>query len=117
MGAGNLDVHIDPADMEGELEVLTNAFNEMTTKIRGAQEDLEQTVADRTEELRDSEERYRTQFEDSRNAIFISSGDGSVIDVNQAASSSSRSPGRRRSAPTSAAGSRTRKTETASAPR
>ena len=85
VGAGNLDVHIDPADMEGELEVLTNAFNEMTTKIRGAQEDLEQTVADRTEELRDSEERYRTLFEDSRNAIFISSGDGSVIDVNQAA--------------------------------
>ena len=85
VGAGNLDVRIDPADMEGELEVLTNAFNEMTKRIRGAHEELEQTVADRTAELRESEERYRTLFEDSRNAIFISSRDGTVVDANQAA--------------------------------
>ena len=85
VGAGNLDVHIDPADMEGELEVLTNAFNEMTTRIRGARDNLEQTVSDRTTELRESEQRYRTIFEDSRNAIFMSSGDGKVVDVNQAA--------------------------------
>ena len=85
VGAGNLDVRIDPADMEGELEVLTNAFNEMTEKVRGAYEGLEQTVSERTEELRESEDRYRTLFEDSRNAIFISSGDGTVVDANQAA--------------------------------
>ena len=85
VGAGNLDVRIDPEDMEGELEVLTNAFNEMTEKVRGAYEGLEQTVADRTGELRESEERYRTLFEDSRNAIFISSGDGKVVDANRAA--------------------------------
>ena len=60
VGAGNLDVRIDPADMEGELEVLTNAFNEMTKRIRGAHEELEQRVADRTAELSESEERLRT---------------------------------------------------------
>ena len=40
----------------------------------------------RTEEaLRESEERYRTLFADSRDAIFISSAEGKVIDANQAA--------------------------------
>ena len=85
VGAGNLDVRIDPADMEGELEVLTNAFNEMTMRIRGAHEELEQTVADRTTELRESEERLRTVvtsapvilFAIDRNGVFtLSEGQG-----------------------------------------
>ena len=37
------------------------------------------------EVLRESEERYRTLFEDTRDAIFISSADGKVIDCNRAA--------------------------------
>ena len=45
VGAGNLDVQIDPADMEGEPEVLTNAFNRMTRQ-----------VSDRTRELKKLEE-------------------------------------------------------------
>ena len=85
VGAGNLDVQIDPADMEGELEVLTNAFNEMTRRIRGAHEELEQSVADRTAELRESEERLRTVvtsapvilFAIDRNGVFtLSEGQG-----------------------------------------
>ena len=85
VGAGNLDVQIDPADMEGELEVLTNAFNEMTRRIRGAHEELELTVADRTAELRQSEERLRTVvtaapvvlFAIDRNGVFtLSEGQG-----------------------------------------
>ncbi len=60
VGAGNLDVRIDGAEMEGELEVLTNAFNEMTRRVQGAYEDLEHMVAERTRELRESEERLRT---------------------------------------------------------
>ena len=85
VGAGNLDVRIDPAYMEGELEVLTNASNEMTTRIRGAHEELEQTVADRTTELRESEERLRTVvtsapvilFAIDRNGVFtLSEGQG-----------------------------------------
>ena len=45
---------------------------------------LEQRVAARTEELRESEERYRALFEESQDAIFISS-QGIVVAANQAA--------------------------------
>ena len=85
VGAGDLDVRIDPADMEGELEVLTNAFNEMTTQVRGAYENLEQVVTERTEDLRESEERLRTVvtsapvvlFAVDRNGVFtFSEGQG-----------------------------------------
>ena len=40
VGAGNLDVHIDPADMKGELGVLTNAFNQMTSQVAGRTREL-----------------------------------------------------------------------------
>ena len=40
VGAGNLDVQIDPTDMEGELEVLTNAFNQMTRQVAGRTREL-----------------------------------------------------------------------------
>ncbi len=40
VGAGNLDIHIDPTDMEGELEVLTNAFNQMITQVSGRTREL-----------------------------------------------------------------------------
>ncbi len=40
VGAGNLDVQIDSADMEGELEVLTNAFNQMTRQVSGRTREL-----------------------------------------------------------------------------
>ena len=76
VGAGNLDVYIDPADMEGEMEVLTNAFNEMTEKVRGAYEGLEQTVADRTGELRESEERLRTVVTSAPVVLFAIDRDG-----------------------------------------
>ena len=76
VGAGNLDVRIDPEDMEGELEVLTNAFNDMTEQVRGAYEGLEQTVADRTEELRESEERLRTVVTSAPVVLFAIDRDG-----------------------------------------
>jgi PAS domain S-box-containing protein len=45
----------------------------------------EQEVKVRTEALRESEKRYRALFEESRDAIFISSPEGKIVDVNQAA--------------------------------
>jgi serine phosphatase RsbU (regulator of sigma subunit)/HAMP domain-containing protein len=40
VGAGNLDVQIDSAGMEGELAVLTNAFNQMTRQVSGRTREL-----------------------------------------------------------------------------
>jgi len=51
IGAGNLNVQIDPYNMEGELEVLTGAFNNMTKRLREAYEDLERRVTERTRDL------------------------------------------------------------------
>ena len=76
VGAGNLDVHIDPEDMEGELEVLTRAFNEMTRRLRVAHDELEQIVADRTAELRESEERLRTVVTSAPVILFAIDRDG-----------------------------------------
>lgn len=45
---------------------------------------LEKQVTERTEELRESEERYRTFFEQSKDVIFVTSSDGKILDVNQA---------------------------------
>ena len=42
VGAGNLDVQIDPAGMKGELEVLTKAFNQMTRQVSGRTRELEE---------------------------------------------------------------------------
>ena len=65
--------------------MLTNAFNEMTTQVRGAYENLEQVVTERTEDLRESEERLRTVvtsapvvlFAVDRNGVFtFSEGQG-----------------------------------------
>ena len=40
VGAGNLDVQIDPSGMKGELEVLTKAFNQMTRQVAGRTREL-----------------------------------------------------------------------------
>ena len=42
VGAGNLDVQIDPAGMKGELEVLTKAFNQMTRQVSGRTRELKE---------------------------------------------------------------------------
>ena len=85
IGAGELDVRVDPSDMEGELEVLAGVFNRMADQVRENVEGLEQRVAERTGELRESEARYRTLFEESIEAIFMTAADGKVVDINQAA--------------------------------
>ena len=56
----------------------------MAGELKESYEDLEQKVAERTEELAQSEERYRTLFQESRDAIFVSLK-GKVVATNQAA--------------------------------
>ena len=68
-----------------EIEELATEFNLMAEQLKGSYEQLEQRVVERTEELTASELRYRVLFEESRDAIFVSSPDGQIVAANQAA--------------------------------
>ena len=68
-----------------EIEELAAEFNLMAEQLRGSYEQLEQRVVERTAELTASELRYRDLFEESRDAIFITTPEGRFIDVNRAA--------------------------------
>jgi len=68
-----------------EIEELAIEFNLMAEQLKGSYEQLEQRVVERTEELTASELRFRNLFEESRDAIFITTPEGRFIDVNQAA--------------------------------
>ena len=67
-----------------EVQALAQQFNTMAGSLKESYADLEQKVAERTEDVRESEERYRALFEESRDAIFISSR-GKVVAANEAA--------------------------------
>jgi len=69
---GNLDTYIQPASKD-ELGLLTESFNRMTQDLKQSREALKET-----------EERYRRIFENSKDMVFITSVDGRFIDVNQA---------------------------------
>ena len=68
-----------------EIEELANEFNLMSLQLKDSYEQLEQRVVERTEALAASEKRYRGLFDDSRDAIFVSSAEGTITDCNQAA--------------------------------
>lgn len=74
-----------------EVGQLAGTFNEMVDKVaqayaavEGANRTLESRVADRTRELRDSEERYRLLFERNLAAVYMATDDGHLIDCNEA---------------------------------
>ncbi len=58
------------ADTGDEVQALAEQFNTMATSLKQSYEGLELRVAERTEELRASEESYRRIFEHSNDAIF-----------------------------------------------
>jgi PAS domain S-box-containing protein len=69
---GNLNTYVQPTSKD-ELGLLTEAFNRMIQDLKQSQE-----------ALRETEERYRRIFENSKDMLFITSVDGKFIDVNQA---------------------------------
>jgi len=73
VGAGKVveNVHVETTD---EIGKLANAFNNMAQSIKW-----------RERALRESETKYRTLFEESRDVIFIIDTQGKFIDANQAA--------------------------------
>jgi two-component system sensor histidine kinase UhpB len=59
---------------------------ERTVELAQANRALQMEIAERKraeEALRDSEERYRTIFEESRDAIYITSRDGKIVEMNR----------------------------------
>jgi PAS domain S-box-containing protein len=67
---------------------LEELVEERSAELRQANSVLHQEIAERRraeETLRKSEERYRTLFEESRDAIFLTSREGIIVEVNQAA--------------------------------
>jgi len=69
---GNLSTYLQPASKD-ELGFLTESFNRMIQDLKQSQEALKET-----------EERYRRIFENSKDMVFITSVDGKFIEVNQA---------------------------------
>lgn len=69
---GNLNTYIQPSSKD-ELGFLTESFNQMIQDLRQSREVLKET-----------EERYRRIFENSKDMVFITSVDGKFIEVNQA---------------------------------
>ena len=87
-------VHTEMAERRRAEEALQKAHHELelrveerTAELTRANALLKLEIAERwraEEALRDSEERYRTLFETSRDVIYITSRDGEFIDVNEA---------------------------------
>ncbi len=83
IAGGNFSQSI-PVTSSDEIGMLGREFNLMASQLHESYEKLEERVAQRTEEVKESEERFRSLFEESQDAIFISR-DGNVIAANQAA--------------------------------
>jgi PAS domain S-box-containing protein len=66
--------------------ISTTIQNEqMQVELRKMNLELEQWVAEKTEELRSSEERYRTLVENASESIFVLAGNGDIVFANEQA--------------------------------
>ena len=81
-----------PSELEIALQTIEHLKNRIEVMEKGRAEDLEQILKVNEQlkkesiiALRESEEKYRTLFEDSRDAIYMTTRDGSFIDVNESA--------------------------------
>jgi GAF domain-containing protein/HAMP domain-containing protein len=65
---GNMSFYVNIEAEEDEIGILVNAFNRMTTQLRGSIVDLEQRVADRTHDLENQTLHLRSAAEIARDA-------------------------------------------------
>jgi PAS domain S-box-containing protein len=73
-----------PMQTEDEIGSLARAFNEMSDRIYTQTQDLEKIVAERTDDFRKSEEKYRLIFQESQNGILLTNPSGRLLDINLA---------------------------------
>jgi PAS domain S-box-containing protein len=73
-----------PASSSGEMGTLVNTFNAMAERIQGWNDELTSQVQLRTEELRVSEQWFRSIFEVSPIGIVLSDNEFRIIEVNPA---------------------------------
>ena len=57
---------------------------EVQNELKRRREELEETVKERTAALQESEKKYRELFEQSRDAIYMTTRDGKIVETNQA---------------------------------
>jgi sigma-B regulation protein RsbU (phosphoserine phosphatase) len=72
LAAGDLDQRVPPNPVV-ELDRLSNAFNSMAQQLRAAFASIQA-----------SEKKFRSLYEDSKDAIFIAQADGALLDMNPA---------------------------------
>jgi PAS domain S-box-containing protein len=82
IGSGSQSASL-PIRSSDELGDLARAFNEMSDRIYAYTHDLEKMVEARTEDLRESEEKYRLIFQGSQNGILLIDDTGLLSDINQ----------------------------------
>jgi len=80
---------------EGSIEDITPR-KRVEAELRKYQEQLEELVAERTAELRQSEERYRTLFDGVPVGLYRSTPEGRLLDANTAAALMMGYPGRQK---------------------
>jgi PAS domain S-box-containing protein len=80
LAKGNLRARVDVADQKDEIGQLGHSFNAMATAL--GRHSNEQKLTE--EALIRSEEKYRTLFEESKDAIFMSTPEGTYLDINPA---------------------------------
>jgi PAS domain S-box-containing protein len=80
LASGKLDERVDVLDGHGELSELGHAFNEMASALEKRELEMQRVH----EALQESEQRYRTVFEDVPVGLYRTTSDGEILDANSA---------------------------------
>jgi PAS domain S-box-containing protein len=89
IGGGKLDTEVIKTHGQDEVGILARAFQQMQNKLKVLYQDLERQVTElqgMQKALQESEEHYRSIFENAVEGIFLSTPEGRYIRVNPALS-------------------------------